>query len=157
MIYEIHLYAPKTNQLTPAMLEWLFEYGQSTDQPEVFWPVKKIRQKALARLMLRLDPTLIPMQGPGNDVELHYPNNELGIVMYIHDRGVILFFPYMAYSIYSRIVIGICYTYIRYLFDAVGFWSYDPQLDVLSFADDFQSIEDTAALMDAVMPKLLQG
>lgn len=157
MIYEIHLYAPKTNQLTPAMLEWLFEHGQSTDQPEVFWPVKKIRQKALARLMLRLDPTLIPMQGPGNDVELHYPNNELGIVMYIHDRGVILFFPYMAYSIYSRIVIGICYTYIRYLFDAVGFWSYDPQLDVLSFADDFQSIEDTAALMDAVMPKLLQG
>jgi hypothetical protein len=157
MIYEIHLYAPKTNQLTPAMLEWLFEHGQSTDQPEVFWPVKKIRQKALARLMLRLDPTLIPMQGPGNDVELHYPNNELGIVMYIHDRGVILFFPYMAYSIYSRIVIGICYTYIRYLFDAIGFWSYDPQLDVLSFADDFQSIEDTAALMDAVMPKLLQG
>ena len=157
MIYEIHLYAPKTNQLTPAMLEWLFQNGQSTDQPEVYWPVKKIRQKSLARLMLRLDPSLIPMRGPGNDVELHYPNNELGIVLYIHDRGVILFFPYMAYSIYSRIVIGICYTYIRYLFDTVGFWSYDPQLDVLSFADDFQSIEDTAALMDAVMPKLLEG
>ena len=156
MIYEIHLYAPKTGQLTPAMLEWLFEHGQSTDQPEVFWPVKKIRQKALARLMLRLDPTLIPVRGPGNDVELHYPNDDLGIVMYIHDRGVILFFPYMAYSIYSRIVIGICYTYIRYLFDAIGFWSYDPQLDVLSFADDFQSIEDTSRLMDAVMPKLLQ-
>jgi hypothetical protein len=157
MIYEIHLYAPKTNQLTPAMLEWLFQNGQSTDQPEVYWPVKKIRQKSLARLMLRLDPTLIPMRGPGNDVELHYPNNDLGIVMYIHDRGVILFFPYMAYSIYSRIVIGICYTYIRYLFDTVGFWSYDPQLDVLSFADDFQSIEDTSRLMDAVMPKLLES
>jgi hypothetical protein len=54
-------------------------------------------------------------------------------------------------------VIGICYTYIRYLFDTVGFWSYDPQLDVLSFADDFQSIEDTSRLMDAVMPKLLEG
>lgn len=157
MIYEIHLYVPKTGQMTPAMLDWLFEHGQSTDQPEAYWPVKKIRQKGLARLMLKLDPTLIPMRGPGKDVELHYPNNELGIVMYIHDRGAILFFPYMAYSIYSRIVIGICYTYIRYLFDTVGFWSYDPQLDVLSFADDFQSIEDTAALMDAVMPKLLQS
>jgi len=157
MIYEIHLYAPKTGQLTPAMLEWLFENGQSTNQLEAFWPVKKIRQKSLARLMLKLDPTLIPMRGPGRDVELHYPNNELGIVMYIHDRGAILFFPYMAYSIYSRIVIGICYTYIRYLFDTVGFWSYDPQLDVLSFADDFQSIEDTSRLMDADMPKLLEG
>ncbi len=39
MIYEIHLYAPKTGQMTPAMLEWLFEHGQSTDQPEAYWPV----------------------------------------------------------------------------------------------------------------------
>lgn len=155
MIYEIHLYVPKTGQLTPAMLEWLFQHGQSDDQPEVFWPVRKIRQKALARLMLRLDSTLIPMRGPDGDVELHYPNADLGIVLYIHDRGVIVFFPYMSYSIYSRIVLGICYLYIRYLYDTLGFWSYDPQLDVLSFADDFQSIEDTARLMDAVMPRLL--
>ena len=63
----------------------------------------------------------------------------------------------MSYSIYSRIVLGISYTYIRYLYDTLGFWSYDPQLDVLSFADDFQSIEDTARLMDAVLPKMLQG
>jgi hypothetical protein len=157
MIYEIHLYVPKTGKLTPAMLDWLFQHGQSTDQPEVFWPVRKIRQKAMARLMLRLDPTLIPKPGPGSDVELHYPNTDLGLVFYVHDRGAILFFPYMSYSIYSRIVLGICYTYIRYLYDTLGFWSYDPQLDVISYADDFQSIDDTSRLMDAIMPKLLQG
>jgi hypothetical protein len=155
LIYEIHLYVPKTGTLTPAMLNWLFEHGQSTDQPEMFWPVRRIRPKALARLMLRLDPTLVPMRGPGEDVELHYPNNELGIVLYVHDRGAILFFPYMAYSIYSRIVLGICYTYIRYLYDTQGFWSYDPQLDVISYADDFQSIDDISRLMDAIMPKML--
>jgi hypothetical protein len=155
MIYEIHLYVPKTGQLTSNMLEWLFQNGQSTDQPEAFWPVRKIRQKTLARLMLKLDPTLVPLQGPGDDVELHYPNPELGIVLYIHDRGVIVFFPYMAYSVYARIVLGICYTYIRYLYDAVGFWSYDPQLNVLSYADDFQSLEDTAHLMDMLMPRML--
>ncbi len=155
MIYEIHLYVPKTGQLTPSMLEWLFEHGQSTDQPEAYWPVRKINQKALARTMFRLDPTLVPLQGPGDDVELHYPNPELGIVLYIHDRGVILFFPFMAYGVYSRIVLGICYTYIRYLYDAVGFWSFDPQLNVLSYADDFQSLEDTAKLMDMLMPRML--
>ena len=155
MIYEIHLYVPKTGQLTPAMLEWLFEHGQSTDQPEAYWPVRKINQKALARTMFKLDPTLVPLQGPGDDVELHYPNPELGIVLYIHDRGVILFFPFMAYGIYSRIVLGICYTYIRYLYDSVGFWSFDPQLNVLSYADDFQSLEDTARLMDMLMPRML--
>jgi hypothetical protein len=156
MIYEIHLYVPKTGKLTPTMLEWLFENGQSVDQPERNWPVRKLKPRALARLMLRLDPELIAVQGPGNDIELHYPNTELGIVLYIHERGIILFFPYMAYSIYSRVVIGICYTYIRYLYDAIGFWSFDPQLNVLSYADDFQSMEDTARLMDAVMPKLLE-
>ena len=80
-----------------------------------------------------------------------------GIVLYIHDRGIILFFPYMAYSVYSRVVLGICYTYIRYLYDAAGFWSFDPQLDIISYADDFQSIEDTAVLMDRIMPKLLNS
>jgi len=139
------------------MMEWLYEHGQNADQPEVFWPVKKLKRKALARHMLRLDPYLDPLQGPGGDIELHYPNEAMGIVLYIHDRGIILFFPYMAYSIYSRVVLGICYTYIRYLYDAAGFWSFDPQLNVISYADDFQSIEDTALLMDAIMPKLLNS
>ncbi len=157
MIYEIHLYIPKLNKLTPAMLEWLFVNGQSQDQPEQFWPVRKLRPKALARHLLRLDPALIPVQGPGADVELHFPDERLGIVLYIHDRGIILFFPYMAYSVYSRVVLGICYTYIRFLYEAANFWSYDPQLNVISYADDFQSLEDTALLMDRIMPRLLSG
>jgi hypothetical protein len=157
LIYEIHLYVPKTGKLTPTMLDWLFANGQSQDQPEIFWPVRRIKPKVLARLMLKLDPYLIPMQGPGSDVELHYPNDDLGVVLYIHDRGVILFFPYMAYSIYSRLVLGICYTYIRYLYDQAAFWSFDPQLGVISYADDFQSLEDTALLMDKIMPKLLSS
>ena len=155
MNYEIHLYVPKTGKLTNSMIEWLFQNGRDADQPESFWPVRKLKPKALARHMLRLDPSLKPFQGPGGDVELHYPDPNIGIVLYLHDRGVILFFPYMAYGIYSRIILGISYTYIRYLYEAVGFWSFDPQLDVISFADDFQSIEDTAMLMDEFMPKLL--
>ncbi len=55
MIYEIHLYIPKREQLTPTMLEWLFENGQRSDQPEAFWPVYKLKPRALARLMLRLE------------------------------------------------------------------------------------------------------
>jgi hypothetical protein len=157
MIYEIHLYVPKRDQLTPSMLDWLFQHGQSQDQPEAHWPVKRLKPKALARTLLKLDPMLIPVQGPGDDVELHYPDTNLGIVLYLHDRGVIMFFPYMAYGIYSRVVLGICYTYIRYLYDAFGFWSFDPQLNVLSYADDFQSIEDTAQLMEALLPKMLPG
>lgn len=155
MNYEIHLYIPKTNKLTNSMIEWLFVNGQDGNQPEAFWPVRKLKPKALARHMLRLDPSLRPFQGPGGDVELHYPDPNIGIVLYLHDRGVIIFFPYMAYGIYSRIILGICYTYIRYLYEAVGFWSFDPQLDIISYADDFQSIEDTAMLMDSFMPKLL--
>lgn len=156
MNYEIHLYVPKTGKLTPAMIEWLYENGQDNSQPEVFWPVRKIDSKALARHMFRLDPSLKPYQGPANDVELHFPDPNIGIVLYIHDRGIILFFPYMAYSIYSRVILGIVYTYIRFLYEAAGFWSFDPQLNILSYADDFQSIEETAALMDAAMPKLLK-
>ena len=49
---------------------------------------------------------------------LHFPDENLGIVLYAHDRGLIIFFPYMAYSVYSRIVLGIVYTYIRFLYDA---------------------------------------
>ncbi len=157
MIYEIHLYVPKTGKLTPSMLDWLFQYGQSTNQPEAHWPVRRIKPKKLAQLMLKLDPYLVPVKGPGDDVELHYPNENLGLVLYTHERGVILFFPYMSYSVYSRLVLGICYTYIRYLYDAGGFWSYDPQLNVISYADDFQSIEDTARLMDKIMPRLLSS
>lgn len=157
MNYEIHLYVPKTGKLTPAMMEWLYANGQDRKQPEAFWPVRKVRRRALARHMLRLDSTLVPVQGPSGDVELHFPNEHMGIVLYIHDRGVIIFFPYMAYSIYSRIVLGICYTYIRYLYDAAGFWSFDPQLNILSYADDFQSIEDTAILMDELIPRMLGG
>jgi len=155
MIYEIHLYAPKTNKLTPTMLQWLFENGESKDQPEQYWPVRQIKPRALARMMLRLDPSLKAVEGPGEDVELHYPDEHLGIVLYIHERGMIIFFPYMQYGVFSRIVLGICYTYIRYLYDEGGFWSYDPQLDILSYADDFQSIEDTAVLMDKILPRLL--
>lgn len=154
-MYEIHLYVPKTGQLTPRMLEWLYANGQRTDLPEAHWPVRRIRPKALARVMLRLDETLVPVPGPGEDVELHFPNAELGIVLYVHDRGIIIFFPYMAYSVYSRVVLGICYTYIRYLYDMVGFWSYDPQLNLLSYADDYQALEETALLMDRVVPRLL--
>ncbi len=157
MIYEIHLYVPKIGKLTTSMLEWLFEFGQSDDKPEEYWPVRKIKPRSLARFLLQLDPDLVPVQGPGGDVELHYPNEQLGIVLYIHDRGVILFFPYMAYGVYSRIVLGICYTYIRYLYDLIGFWSYDPQLEVLSYADDYQTMDETAVLMDKIMPKLLPG
>lgn len=154
-MYEIHLYAPKLPRLTPAMVEWLYANGQRQDVPEAHWPVRKIHQRALARLLLRLDPHLRPVPGPGQDVELHYPNAQMGIVLYVHERGVVLFFPYMAYSVYSRVVLGICYTYIRYLYEVAGFWSFDPQLNVLSFADDYQSIEDTALLMDKIMPRLL--
>lgn len=155
MNYEIHLYVPKKDKLTSSMIEWLFVNGQDNNQPEAFWPVRKLKPKALARHMLRLDSSLMPVQGPGGDVELHYPDPNIGIVLYMHDRGVIIFFPYMSYGIYSRIILGICYTYIRYLYEAVGFWSFDPQLDIISFADDFQSIEDTAMLMDQFMPKML--
>lgn len=155
--YEIHLYVPKTDKLTTSMIQWLYENGQHAEHPEAFWPVRKLRRKALARHMLRLDPHLIAHQGPSGDIELHYPNDTMGIVLYIHDRGVILFFPYMAYSVYSRVVLGICYTYIRYLYEVAHFWSFDPQLNIISYADDFQSIEDTVLLMDELMPKLLES
>lgn len=155
MIYEIHLFVPKTGQLTPSMLEWLLKHGQADNQPEKFWPVRRLKPRALARTLLRLDPKLVAVPGPDNDVELHYPDEQLGIVLYAHARGVIIFFPYMPFGVFSRIVLGICYTYIRHLHDTLGFWSYDLQINVISYADDFQSIEETAALMDHVMPRLL--
>jgi len=157
MIYEIHLYAPKRGALTPHALDWLFENGQRGDVPESHWPVQKIKPRALARLLLRLDANLEAAPGASQDVELRYPDERLGIVMYAHSRGLIIFFPYMVYGVYSRIVLGIVYTYVRYLYDVLGFWSYDPQLDLISYADDYQSIDETAAMMDEFMPKQLPG
>ena len=155
MNYEIHLYAPKTGKLTPSMVEWLFQHGQSTDQPELFWPVRKINTLGLSRVLIAFDRTLVPVKGEGKDVELLYPMTELGIKMYVHERGVIITFPFMG-SMLAQIVLRIIYTYIRFLFDKAGFWSYDPQLNVLSYADDFRSIDETAELMEAWLPKLLE-
>jgi hypothetical protein len=153
-MYEIHLYVPKTGRLTPSMMEWLYQHGQDENQPEQFWPVRKINPKGLARALLALDKTLIPVPGEGNAVELRYSLETLGINLYLHERGVIISFPFMG-SLLLRIVLGICYVYIRFLYDTAGFWSYDPQINVLSYADDYRSIDETAELMDAFMPKLL--
>ena len=81
-IYEIHLYVPKTGKMTRPMLDWLFQYGQSEDQPEDHWPVRRIKPRALARLLLKLDPTLEAVPGAADDVELHYPDPTLGLVLY---------------------------------------------------------------------------
>ena len=156
MIYEIHLYVPKAKRLTPTMLDWLFENGQGARVPEQHWPVHRLKPRALARHLMHLDPGLIPVQGPDGDIELHYPDEQMGIILYLHERGVIIFFPYMAYNVYSRVVLGICYTYIRFLYDKAAFWSFDPQLNVISYADDYQSIEETALLMDQLVPKMLE-
>jgi hypothetical protein len=152
--YQIHLYVPKTGRLTPSMLAWLYSETRAEPQPEKFWPVRKLKPKALARLLLRLDPTLIPSQGENGAVLLEYPHPELKISLYLHDRGVILAFPFVG-SLLARIVLGISYTYIRFLYDSVGFWSYDPQLKIVSYADDYQSIDETARLMDELLPRLL--
>ena len=63
MIYEIHLYVPKTGTLTPAMLEWLFENGQSDDQPEAFSggqtavvPRSRINAEEEAKPMFKFGP-----------------------------------------------------------------------------------------------------
>ena len=154
MEYTIHLVAPKTGKLTPAMIEWLFRYAGDQQQPEAYFPVRKINPKALARVLLRLDPSLLPQQGDGGSVVLHYAMQELGIRLLIHSRGIILMFPYMG-GMLARITLGIAYTYIRFLYEQAGFWSYDPQLNVISFADDYQSIDETAELMEQLLPRLL--
>jgi hypothetical protein len=156
MRYEIHLYVPKTGRLTPKMMEWLFEHGQRSDAPENHWPVYKMNPRALARLLLKLDPSLIASPGQGQDVELHFPMPQAELSLYVHERGVILFFPYTVDTL-VRVVLGIAYTYIRYLYDSAGFWSYDPQLNTLSYGDDFQSIDETAALMESLLPKMMRG
>ena len=154
MDYSIHLVAPKAGKLTPAMLEWLFKNAGDSRQPEPFFPVRKINPKALARVLFQLDPTLIPEQDENDTVILRYPMPELGISMVIHKRGMIISFPYMG-GMLARIVLGIVYTYIRFLYDQAGFWSYDPQLNVISYADDYQSIDETADLMEQLLPRLL--
>lgn len=153
MNYVIHLVAPKTGTLTPSMLEWLVKHGGDLAQPEAYIPVKQINPKALARILLRLDPSLIPEQAEGG-VVLNYPMAELGIRLFIHGRGMVVQFPYMG-GMLARIVLGIVYTYIRFLWEKAGFWSFDPQLNVISYADDYQSIDETAELMEALLPKLL--
>ncbi len=156
MRYEIHLYVPKTGRLTPKMMEWLFEHGQSFEFEERYWPVRKINPRALARMLLRLDPSLIAVPGRSEDVELRFPMPQLDLSLYVHDRGVIIFFPYTVDTL-LRVVLGVVYTYIRFLYDMAGFWSYDPQLNVLSYADDFQSIDETVALMESLLPKMIRG
>lgn len=153
-MYELHLYVPKTDRLTPAMLAWLYEHGQSSDQPERFWPVRQINPKALARQLLRFDDKLIPEPLEGGDVLLRYPHDQLDISLYCHERGLIVLFPYVG-GVLARVVLGICYVYITFLYHSNGFWSYDPQLRILSYADDYQSIEETARMMDELMPRLL--
>ncbi len=156
MDYTIHLVAPKTGKLTPAMLEWLFKHAADPTQPEAYFPVRKINPKALARVLLKLDPSLIPAQGDSGGIMLSYPMPELGIHLLIHKRGLMVQFPYMGGTL-ARIVLGICYTYIRFLYDQAGFWSYDPQLNLISYADDYQSIDETADLMEELLPKLLNS
>lgn len=156
MDYLIHLVAPKTGTLTPAMIEWLFQYAGDPHQPEIFFPVRRINPKALARVLLRLDPSLIAELDDEGGIILNYPVPELGIRLMIHKRGLMVTFPYMG-GVLARIVLGICYTYIRYLYDQAGFWSYDPQLNLISYADDFQSIDETADLMEQLLPRLLNS
>ncbi len=156
MDYAIHLYVPKTGTLTPKMVEWLYQNGQSVDQPEIFWPVRKIIPRKLGRILYNFDKSLIPKPAPNQDVEFAYPMEQLGLRLYLHERGVIIGFLYMGGGL-ARITLGIVYTYIRFLYENAGFWSYDPQLNVISYADDFQSIDETAQLMDELLPKMLSG
>lgn len=156
MDYTIHLYVPKTGRLTPAMLEWYYRHGSDPYQPEAHHPFRKIVPKTLARFLLKLDPSLIPERGEEEDVALVYPLQQLGLRLYIHERGVVLMFPLMGGGL-ARIILGICYTYSRFLYEAAGFWSYDPHLNVISYADDYQSIDETAALMESLLPRLLDN
>lgn len=153
MDYSIHLYVPKTGTLTPLMMEWLYQHGQDLSQPEAYIPVRKINPLALARVLLQFDPSLKAYQVDEN-VELVYPMEQIGLRLYLHPRGLIFQFPFMGGGL-ARITLGICYTYIRFLYENGGFWSYDPHLNVISYADDFQNIEETAALMESLLPKLL--
>lgn len=156
MEYQIHLYAPKTGRLTPAMIAWLGDHWGAVDQPEAFWPARRIQPRMLARLLLQLDPSLIASPLEGGAVELRCAIDMLNLRLHIHERGVLILFPFMG-GMLIQLVLRMCYTYIRYLYEEAGFWSYDPQLNVISYADDYQSIDETAAMMDALLPRLLNG
>lgn len=154
--YSLHLVVPKAGTLTPAMLEWAFIHGGDPSQPEAHHPFRKLKPKAVARLLLALDPTLLAEPAEGDTVLLRYPVLELGISLWLHERGVLIRFPLMGGGL-IRIVLGILYVYVSYLYDAGGFWSFDPQLNLISYADDYQSIDETAAMMDDLLPRLLNG
>lgn len=155
MDYAIHLYVPKTGQLTPSMIEWLYQHGNDPDAPEMYYPVRKVDPRTLARVIWQFDKTLDPRAGAvEGDVELVYPVEAVNLRLYCHSRGCIVLFPYMGGAL-ARITLGIAYTYIRFLYEGGGFWSFDPQLNVISYADDFHSLDEAAALMDELLPKLL--
>ena len=154
MHYLLHLVAPKGGRLTPKMVDWLTAHSGDPNQPEAYIPVRKLKVKALARALLAFDPTLIPEQGPDGSVLLRYPAPELDLALLIHERGVILRFPWMG-SLLAQIVLRIGYTYILFLYQRTGFWSYDPQLKVIAHAGDFRTIDEIVALMEAWLPKML--
>jgi hypothetical protein len=156
MHYLIHLVAPKGDRLTPRMVEWLAEHGGDATQPEAWIPVRRLKIKPLARALLRFDPTLQPEQGEHGAVLLRYPAPELDLALLIHERGVIVRFPWMG-SLLAQIVLRICHTYIQFLYQRAGFWSYDPQLNLISYAGDFETIDEIAALMEEWMPRLLDA
>ncbi len=156
MHYLIHLVAPKGERLTPKMVEWLAQHGSDVLQPEAYVPVRKLKIKPLARALLRFDPTLLPEQGEDGAVLLRYPAPELDLALLIHERGVIVRFPWMG-SLLAQIVLRICHTYIQFLYQRAGFWSYDPQLNLISYAGDFETIDEIVALMEAWLPRLLES
>jgi hypothetical protein len=154
--YAIYLYAPKFRRLTPKMVEWLIAHGADSTQPEVFHPVRRVNPHALASLLLAFDGTLQPMTDEYGAVVLMYPAAELNLRLIVHERGVVIAFPFMG-ALLAQIVLRITYTYICFLYERAGFWSYDPQINVISCADDFLSIEEAAQLMEAWLPHLLNG
>jgi hypothetical protein len=152
--YHIHLFAPKRERLTPKMIEWLFQFGGDPMQPEAYFPVRRIVPLALARMLVTFDPKLIP-EPAENGVILRYPAPELGLAMLIHERGVVIAFPYMG-SLLAQIVLRITHVYIRILYEQANFWSYDPQLNLISHAGDFATIDEQVQLMESWLPKLLE-
>ena len=155
MHYLLHLVAPKGGRLTPKMVDWLMANSGDPNQPEAFVPVRKLKVKALARALLHFDPTLLPEQGPDGSVLLRYPAAELGLALLIHERGVIVRFPWMG-SLLAQIVLRIAQTYIVFMYQRAGFWSYDPQLKLIAHAGDFETIDEQVRLMEAWLPKLLE-
>lgn len=156
MHYLIHLVAPKGERLTPKMVEWLAAHSGDRTQPEAYIPVRRLRIKPLARALLRFDPTLLPEQGEDGAVLLRYPAPELDLGLLIHERGVIVRFPWMG-SLLAQIVLRICHTYIQFLYQRAGFWSFDPQLNLISYAGDFETIDEIVALMEQWLPRLLES